>query len=626
MTFEHYILTRFNLSFFEGVKKAPCSHEYLEYRFDLFEKYCMPSIMGQTCQNFKWLVLFDIHTPDEFKERIARYHSAYSNFIPCYLDTRKYVDIPSEYKSLCESYENTINTNFPSHPYKLTDEREMRWIMPLFLMDAIKGCSSRTPDFYVTTRIDNDDAFHKDMVKNIQQRIKNSPRKVVFDFVYTYKYILYKGIVYRYELQNGHFITLVEPSKDLFQSVLYGNHLFVDNFFPVEHIYQEPLQTELIHGKNVVNDFTEISDKGMLYALFHFRRSNFGYKKTYLSFIHWLHIFGSLIKQKIINHRHMLEKITQKVSSICNNFSAYRRRYLWPLPKFRQEAVVMIDGTQRHGGLTDRFRNILSVYSYCKEHHIPFKLYYDYPSPLQQILLPNKYDWRIKKGNLTYFICGYEEIYLWVDTCDGKYIKKSAIVNNNLHFAILDKLNKKKQYHIYGNSYFAKGHYFELFDELFKPSPYLAERLQQYSMNFSEPYEAVTLRFQQLLGDFEEGDYDILSDGERAQLIDKCMKKIKDLHETGYFPTNKILVTSDSPTFLRHVKALPYVYIIPGKMEHMDYTQNSDLEMNSKSFVDLFMLARAQRVTLLQTGKMYKSGFPEFAAEIGNKPFNKICF
>lgn len=301
MTFEHYILTRFNLSFFEGVDQASCSHEYLQYRFELFEKYCMPSMMGQTCQNFKWLVLFDINTPDEFKERISQYHEVYANLIPCYLDMEKYRKIPDEYKCLCDDYDTTVHTCFPTHPYDLKAERQMRLILPLFIMDSIKACSNNSPDFYITTRIDNDDAFHKDMVKNIQQRFYTLPRKTVYDFVYTYKYILSEGVVYRYPLPNGHFITLVESAGDVFQSVLYGNHLYVDKFFPIEHIYQEPLQTELVHGKNVVNDFTEITIKGMLYAFFHFRPRNFGYHRMFLSPLKCLHILLFLIKQKLLN-------------------------------------------------------------------------------------------------------------------------------------------------------------------------------------------------------------------------------------------------------------------------------------------------------------------------------------
>ncbi len=324
----------------------------------------------------------------------------------------------------------------------------------------------------------------------------------------------------------------------------------------------------------------------------------------------------------------MFRKLVNKLKTICLNFNAYTRRYVWPLPKFRKEVVVMIDGDFQHGGLTDRFRNILSVYSYCKSHGIRFRLYYVYPIPLQQLLKPNKYNWLIRKKDISYSYYDSEELNLWVKLYKKKCFNDDNIRLNNLqHLAILDAIwhsNKRKQYHIYGNCYFAKGNFRELFQELFTPTPYLKAMLSQHAFSFQ--YEAVTLRFQQLLGDFKEGDFEILSDKNREELINQCIGKIKELYDNDYFSTSQILVTSDSQTFLSYVEQLPYVHIIPGEMEHMDYTQNKALNMNAKSFIDLFMLAKAQRVTLLQTGKMYKSGFPEFAAELGNVSYNRICF
>lgn len=48
--------------------------------------------------------------------------------------------------------------------------------------------------------------------------------------------------------------------------------------------------------------------------------------------------------------------------------------------------------------------------------------------------------------------------------------------------------------------------------------------------------------------------------------------------------------------------------------------------MNSKSFVDLFALMNAKKVTQLRTGKMMTSGFPKFAAELGRIKYELINF
>ena len=310
-----------------------------------------------------------------------------------------------------------------------------------------------------------------------------------------------------------------------------------------------------------------------------------------------------------------------KIRTIWRDRQAYLHRYFWPFPSFRREFVVMIDGKMTHGGLTDRFRHILSIFSYCKQYDIPFRIYYTYPCPLQDILVPNEYEWRIQDKELHWHFMDSAELDLYVDE-EGK-----DEIYNAKHLAILDKaaLNRK-QYHVYGNAFFGKGQYRPLFDELFKPSSFFDKGLSKIRATMTLPYEAVSLRFQMLLGDWEEGRFEVLDEYSREVLIQKCVDKIDELWQTHYFSTQKVLVTSDSALFLKHISEREYVYTIPGEMEHMDYTHNSDIEMNAKPFVDLFLLKGAQRLTLLKTGKMYKSGFPAFAAELGGKPFNIFVF
>lgn len=286
----------------------------------------------------------------------------------------------------------------------------------------------------------------------------------------------------------------------------------------------------------------------------------------------------------------------------------------------------MVDGKMSHGGLTDRFRNILSVYSYCKSHQIPFKLYYSYPCNLSYILQPNKYDWIIRPSDLSSHYMSTKELVLYVTPYELP-IDEFKERNNKDHLAILDnELSKHKhvQYHVYGNAFFAEGYYRDLFKELFRPSLYLKERIEQSLSALPKVYEAVTLRFQQLLGDFTEGDFEVLPEDQKKALIKECIDRIRFLYKAGCFATTELLVTSDSPTFIKEVSKLPFVYTVQGEMEHMDFTKNPDIEMNTKSFVDLFLLMNASRISLLKIGKMYKSGFPSFAAELGGKKYREF--
>lgn len=321
-----------------------------------------------------------------------------------------------------------------------------------------------------------------------------------------------------------------------------------------------------------------------------------------------------------------------KLSVIWTNRQAYVRRYLWPLPRFRREAVVMVDGKMNHGGLTDRLRHILSVYSYCKEKHIRFRVYYIYPRPLTDYLLPAEYDWRISRKDISYHILDSYEIGLYVKDLPETGNRKSENAweyKSREHINTLNKSfekHRRAQFHVYGNAYFAKGNYKALFGELFRPSAFLENKLSQVMQGFDEPYESVTLRFQMLLGDFYEGDFEVLDEKGQEELIDRCCNKIDEMWKGHYFSASKVLVTSDSLRFLSRVAGKEYVYTIPGRMEHMDHTHNTDIDMNAKSFVDLYMLMRSQRLTQLITGKMYKSGFPVFAAELGGRPYEEVVF
>ena len=53
------------------------------------------------------------------------------------------------------------------------------------------------------------------------------------------------------------------------------------------------------------------------------------------------------------------------------------------------------------------------------------------------------------------------------------------------------------------------------------------------------------------------------------------MRKIEDIHKMH--PTLKVLVTSDSHSFLMKAATIDYVYIIPGNIVHMDFSDETDI-------------------------------------------------
>lgn len=280
--------------------------------------------------------------------------------------------------------------------------------------------------------------------------------------------------------------------------------------------------------------------------------------------------------------------------------------------------ILMIDGRFIHGGLTDRLRGIISIYHYCKEKGIKFYLNYIYPFNLSLFLEPNEYNWEIDTKDITY----------------NKKYAEPIVINDwqldvRLHKMYLDKVvskHKGKQIHIYSNSPFLNNNFRQDFKELFHPSFKLQNKLDEILTSIGESYIAMVFRFQQLLGDFKEAGYKILSKKEQKELIQQCIKKTYELYNKHH-PNEIILITSDSTTFLKSISSeLDFVRTIPGKVVHMDYTSDATNDVYMKSFVDLFILSKAKKIYLLQTGEMYHSGFAKQAAMIKNAPYEEIIF
>lgn len=86
--FKHFLITRFNLpnkGWQQDKNNNPVQNEeWLDYRIQLFETYCLPSIMHQTCKDFVWFVYFDVNSPDFLLHKIAKWQHECENFIPQY--------------------------------------------------------------------------------------------------------------------------------------------------------------------------------------------------------------------------------------------------------------------------------------------------------------------------------------------------------------------------------------------------------------------------------------------------------------------------------------------------------------------------------------------------------------
>lgn len=193
--------------------------EWLENRFILFEKYCFPSIKNQSNKNFIWLVLFSQETPNKYKEKIRSYELIFSRFKPIYLSN-------SDYSRLKVILHNEI----------------FKYLTP-------------NDEYVITSRIDSDDTFHKDIISEIQS-IFEKQDNLFINFNWGFQYDQERRILTRLKYINNHFISKIEKISDDIQTVLNYNHANINNS-DTQVIYvnnkEKPLWIEVIHSNNISN-------------------------------------------------------------------------------------------------------------------------------------------------------------------------------------------------------------------------------------------------------------------------------------------------------------------------------------------------------------------------------------
>lgn len=287
-----------------------------------------------------------------------------------------------------------------------------------------------------------------------------------------------------------------------------------------------------------------------------------------------------------------------------------------------KEVVCVCDAKLKMGGITDRLRGIVSTYMACKDLQLPLRIYFEEPFRLEDYLVPATFDWHINADEISYSMKDARPLCL--EVIDNTLYQKRKI--SKLMRSEIIK-TKKRQLHVYTDSHacYIDGSYGKGFREVFKPSDRLRQRIETVKAEIGGRYVSVSTRFQQLLNDFSDCGGNVLDDNKRQQLIVKVMERLEMIHRQ--LPKDyTILCASDSMTFLKEVKKLPYVYVIPGSVVHTDYCDKPSYEDFEKVFLDMLLIADAEQIFLLQTDKMYGSGFPYAASMINNRPFHHIVF
>lgn len=207
--FEHLLLTRFNVPLTWTHVKP--DQNWLEKRIALFEKFCFPSVLRQTCQNFRWLVFFDSQSPGFLLERIKEYEK-YKNFVPVFTSS-----------------------------FSARDCRELT-----------RANLSKNTEYIITSQLDNDDSIVPDFMQIVQNHF--TPKDMtVLNFLYGYRY--YKNKLYLQRYASNSFISLIESSRKQYLMTVYSStpHGKYGKIANLVDIRSEPGWLIVVHGDNIGN-------------------------------------------------------------------------------------------------------------------------------------------------------------------------------------------------------------------------------------------------------------------------------------------------------------------------------------------------------------------------------------
>jgi hypothetical protein len=206
--FDHWLVTRFNVPNAEYAGRSS-DHVWLEHRLGLFRKYCLPSVAKQSCRRFTWLLLVDLDTPAQARDALLN-----------------------------------CRDDFPFATLPVGD----RWQEELAAFLA----SESREGHLLTSRLDSDDAIHRDYLGLVQEHF--SGRRLEFlEFRTGLRLDAVTGKLYRVHKYSCPFLTLAEPADGTPLTVYCCAHPRADEVAPLRNIPLENAWLQVIHGGNLGN-------------------------------------------------------------------------------------------------------------------------------------------------------------------------------------------------------------------------------------------------------------------------------------------------------------------------------------------------------------------------------------
>lgn len=210
--FDHYVVTRFNVAV-EFAQDCHLNPAWLAHRFELFEKFCLPSLAGQTTRDFTWILLVDAQTPAGFRDRLAsalRQQMPKSEIVPC---------------------GNDFRSDFTRY---------------------VRGAGSSSHRHVITTRVDNDDALRRDFVARVQGEFSQQQYAFV-EFIQGYTLVEASKELRSRAYPSNPFASLIEEKSEKLTTVFCGNHLHLKTIGPMISLAGPEMWLQVVHARNVCN-------------------------------------------------------------------------------------------------------------------------------------------------------------------------------------------------------------------------------------------------------------------------------------------------------------------------------------------------------------------------------------
>ena len=214
MTFEHYMLTRFNVGLYGRKQKMRSKKKidpdrWMAERLDLFKKITVPSIKAQTNQKFTWFIVVDHKSP-----------VAHSMAIKNAVD-----DMGNAEVLLGENFRKAVKERIgiPSVPTM------------------------------ITTRIDNDDAIHKDFIDTVQKWYNYKGKTGVLIFPTGWICNLEKKKLFHARYMKNPFLTLIEKCDKKVRTILFRRHTDAVNHYKLHKLKLDHAWFMNVHRSNLAN-------------------------------------------------------------------------------------------------------------------------------------------------------------------------------------------------------------------------------------------------------------------------------------------------------------------------------------------------------------------------------------